>query len=85
MAEIDDIFATYSSQVKRSVAVSCYKVRFDDTGTYVYVGIAAPGTLTTAASWSIKRITSATGDVDWINGNSSFSNVWTTRAAGAYS
>ena len=75
----------FSSQVKRSVAVSAYKARFDDGETYTYVGVALPGTATSASGWQIKRITDATGDVDWAAGDIKFTNIWDNRASLSYS
>lgn len=64
-----------------------YAVRLDEaTATITYVGSATPGTLTSAASWSIKRLDSTSGlIVLWADGNSNFDNIWDNRAALAYS
>lgn len=85
MVEQDDPMLTFSSQVKRSISVSGYKLRFDDGDTYTYVGVAKPGTATSAASWQIKRITDATGDVDWAVGDIKFTNIWDNRTSLSYS
>jgi len=76
---------TYSSQTKRVVLTSAYKARFADDDTYTYVGIASPGTATSAASWQIKRITNASDDVDWAGGDTAFNNIWDNYASLSYS
>ena len=54
-------------------------------GTYTYLGRAVPGTLTSTALWQIKRITDASGDVTWADGNSDYDNVWDNIASLSYS
>lgn len=57
-------------------------------GTEAYVGAALPGTLTSAASWRIKKLVfGSDGDVTttFADGNSSFDNVWNNRASLTYS
>lgn len=59
----------------------------DVAGTTIYIGEANPGTVTSAASWRIKRIV-FTGDdstTTWADGDSNFNNVWDNRAALSYS
>ena len=54
----------------------------------IYRGTANPGTLTSAASWRIERITIATdGDVTIVHadGNDNFDNIWDNRAGLSYS
>ena len=76
---------TFSQQTKRVVTTSAYKAKFADDGTYTYVGLAKPGTATSAASWQIKRVNNATGDVDWASGDLYFSNIWDNYASLSYS
>ena len=63
-------------------------IQLDDVGGGVtYIGEALPGTATSSASWSIKRLTE-TGDdlvLVWADGNSDFDNIWDNRAALSYS
>ena len=80
-----DPMTTFSSQVKRSLNVSAYKVLFDDTGDYTYIGNAVPGTLTSATLWQIRRITSADGSVMWADGDIKFDNEWDERTGYGYS
>lgn len=67
-----------------------YKRKFDDTGTYVYVGTAPCGTATSSSVWQIKRIDSSTGDILWAKasgdsvGNSNFDKCWDDRASYTY-
>jgi len=58
--------------------------KIDDTGTVTYIGYAVPGTATSAASWRIKRITNASGNVDWADSDLLFDNVFDNRAALSY-
>ena len=51
-----------------------------------YLGKAAPGTATSAASWQIQKIDETTGTViTWADGNSSFDNVYDNRESLSYS
>lgn len=64
-----------------------YAVRIDEVGSTTYVGEALPGTLTSAASWRIKRLTETGPDltIQFADGNSSFDNIWDNRLALSYS
>lgn len=64
-----------------------YATRIDEaSGTVTYIGTALPGTLTSAASWQIKKIDSSSGtSITYADGNSSFDNVWNDRASLSYS
>jgi len=51
-----------------------------------YVGEASIGTATSAASWRIKKVDSASGIIiQWADGNASFDNIWDNRASLTYS
>lgn len=53
-----------------------------------YVGKAVPGTVTSAASWQVKKLVfDASGDVTttFADGDSDFNNVWDNRASLTYS
>ena len=57
------------------------------TGTIpIYVGIAAPGSATSAAVWQIKKITYDANSnptvVQYANGSSNFNAIWDDRVAG---
>jgi len=69
------------------VVGTSYVVRLDEaSATITYVGLAVPGTATSAASWSIKRLDSTAGlIVLWGAGTAAFTQVWDNRAALAYS
>jgi len=62
-------------------------VRLDEaSSTITYVGTAAPGTLTSAASWAIKRLDSTSGlIVLWADGDPQSNNIWDNRAGLSYS
>lgn len=63
------------------------QVNPDATPEIIYRGKALPGTLITAPSWRIERITiQADGDVETVfaDGNDNFDNIWTNRASLSY-
>lgn len=55
--------------------------------TVTYVGVANTGTLTSAASWKIKKITESGSQliITWADGNSNEDNIWDNRASLTYS
>lgn len=58
------------------------------TANLAYVGEALPGTLESAPSWRIKRLTLGLDDdvvTEWADGNANFDNVWNDRATLSYS
>lgn len=55
----------------------------DDTGTYKYIGSADPGTATSAAKWSVCRVTNATGSIYYAN-SGAFNQIWDNRASLTY-
>lgn len=60
-------------------------VRVDDTGTYVYVGYAIPGSAESAASWKIFRVTTANPvAIMYADGDSFYNNIWDNRASLTY-
>ncbi len=60
-------------------------IRLDDGATYLYVGKAAMGAATSAASWQIARITQTDTTMLWCDGDGNFNNVWDNRASLSYS
>lgn len=76
MVKQSDAMLTFSSQIKRSLSVSGYKVRFTDDASYTYCGSALPGSATSSALWMIKRINNSTGDIDFADGNLKFDNIF---------
>ena len=58
-------------------------VKNDNAGTYTYFGDADPGTATSAAAWSISRMTNATGDI-LVAAAGEFTQVWDNRASLTY-
>jgi len=68
------------------------RVDEENGGDVLYVGDALPGTITSSATWRIKRITftvDGSGNTDsvteWADGNSNRDNVWDNRASLSYS
>lgn len=76
--------ATISGNVSTESAV--YYKRLDDTTTasMIYIGEATPGTLTSAASWRIKRLDLTSGLIIQWAGSGAFTQVWDNRAALSY-
>lgn len=61
---------------------------YDASGNTEYVGFALPGTAKTASRWLIKKLTyGANGvtDIQFAEGDASFSYVWNSRAGYTYS
>lgn len=57
------------------------------SATLIYRAEALPGTLESAASWRIQRLTIASDDdvaSQWADGNANFDNVWADRATLSY-
>jgi hypothetical protein len=62
-----------------------FTLRLATVGDIDYVGEAAIGTTTSAASWRIKRIDSATGVILQWAGSGVFDQIWDNRASLSYS
>ncbi len=62
-----------------------FAIRFATVGDVDYVGEAAIGTATSAASWRIKKIDSSSGIVITWAGTGVFNQVWDDRASLSYS
>lgn len=62
-------------------------LQVDSEGTTTYIGYADAGTLTSAATWAIKRIIETGNDISitWADGNNSFDNIWDNRLTLTYS
>jgi hypothetical protein len=82
-----DGYDAYQSEAVTTVS-GAFATRIDEASpTVTYVGKATTGTVTSAATWQIQRLTD-TGSgltVEWADGDDSFDNVWTSRAALSYS
>lgn len=62
-------------------------LQVDAVGTTTYVGYAEAGTLTSGATWAIKKIVETGSDVSitWADGNTTFDNIWDNRLTLTYS
>lgn len=62
-------------------------LRLDDTSTanVTYVGYAAIGTATSAASWKIKKLDETTGLVITFAGSGAYTQIWDNRTSLSYS
>jgi len=68
--------------------VTLYTVLVDEASdTITYVGEAAVGSATSATSWQIKRINSATlsAEILYADGDTEHDNIWDNRAGLSYS
>ena len=78
--------ATGAVEVKEDEQLVVTKVD-EASSTTTYLGRAACGTATSAASWQIRKI-SESGNVttiEWADGDRKFDNVWDDRASLSYS
>lgn len=84
--------------VEKTVGANTVQVHFwikdglamavDDGGSgIIYVGEAAPGTLTSSASWRIKKIDQTTNPtiITWADGIDAFTKIWDNRGTLTYS
>lgn len=62
-------------------------VKTDSSGGTTYIGIAAPGTLTSEAFWQIFKVVASGGNytLTHADGDSKFDNVWDDRTGLSYS
>jgi hypothetical protein len=60
--------------------------KWDTVGNDIYVGYAAPGSLTSDPVWAIKKVSESgnDGDIDWADSNKNFDNVWDNRLSLSY-
>ncbi len=74
-------------EVKDAVSFKNKLLQVDTVGSTTYIGYAVPGTLTSAATWSIKKIVETANDVSitWADGSDSFDNIWDDRLILTYS
>jgi hypothetical protein len=88
--------ATPGSWVRTDFGVtklkSATRVDEEDDGDTLYIGDALPGTATSSATWSIKKIVfteDVGGNTDavitWADGNSNRDNIWDNRLSLTYS
>lgn len=80
----------YNTPVTGTVSTTAptpYAIQYEEaSATITYIGEADAGTATSAASWRIKRMSTASGIViTWADGNTNFDNVWNNRASLSYS
>lgn len=56
-------------------------LQVDSVGTTTYLGYANAGTLTSGATWAVKKIVETGNDVSitWADGNKTFDNIWNDR------
>ena len=71
------------SLIETATSQYMLKRQIIDTGTYVYIGFAQAGTLTSVASWFVCRI-DASGNQLHADGNTNFDNVFDNYASLTY-
>lgn len=61
--------------------------RIDDQTSVIYLGTAPMNSVSSAAIWSIKRLSISGGaiTIEWADGNDLNDNVWDNRASLSYS
>lgn len=66
---------------------TAYALKLDESASPItYIGQAVPGTVGSAALWSIKRMDETSGLViTWASGSAAFNQVWDDRASLIYS
>lgn len=81
----DDIIAEL--QIITENIDTAINVQFDSTDANLqYVGIADPGSLTSAAVWKIFRVDCTTGTIiTWADGNDNADNIYDNRESLSYS
>lgn len=84
--------ATYenNAQARRTILAGVTtKISYDANNRQEYIGLAKPGTATSAAGWQIKKMTyNATGfmtDLQFADGTDKFDKVWDNKASYSYS
>lgn len=80
MSDTDELMIIYDTPGEGELTIL-----FDEVTTYTYVGYATPGTPTSSASWRIKRLTNASGNVEYAEGSADFVNIWNNRVSLSYS
>lgn len=64
------------------------KIDYDGNSNPIYIGIAAPGTLTSAAFWQIRKLTfdgnNNVTTIQYANGSPLFDQVWDDRTSITY-
>lgn len=79
---VSESFLDILDRLKAELEVQ-YDRRIDVSGSYTYIGEAAPGTSESSALWRIKRVNEvdAEGDTDiiWANGTADFDKQWDQR------
>jgi hypothetical protein len=80
---IEEIISSIVTQVE-----VMYTKLVDTSGSFTYIGEAAPGTDASATTWRIKRVQDlGNGDLEvkWADGVASFTKVWNDRTGYTYS
>lgn len=62
-------------------------LQVDSVGTTTYLGYATAGTVTSSATWAIKRIIETGNDavITWADGDKDYNNIWDNRLSLSYS
>ena len=87
--EFDKFEDTPKGAAVRTVDASSGLISLVDyaSSSTIYIGEAAPGSLTSSAVWKIQRIvlSNTSAAITLADGNSSFDNVWNNRSGLSYS
>lgn len=73
--------------ISESTSFNGKLLQVDSVGSTTYLGYANPGTLTSAATWSVKRVVETGNDasITWADGANEFVNIWDDRLSLTYS
>jgi prepilin-type processing-associated H-X9-DG protein len=80
MDDADDLMVIYEQPGSGEQTI-----RIDEVTTYTYLGYSTPGASAASAVWRIKRMTNASGNVLFADGDEAFDNIWDNRASLTYS
>lgn len=76
-----------ASQISSGGAAADTSKLIDDQTSFMYIGTAVPGTMTSAASWKIKKVvfSGTLTTILYAGGAATSTNIWDNRAALSYS
>jgi hypothetical protein len=83
--EADRVYANAKAMQIVTVEGYIQRLAYNSDGMVEYIGLAVPGTLDSALSWQIRKLTySGTNvtSIDFADGNLNFDNSWDLRVTG---
>lgn len=86
LSSIDTKLSTVNSalsSIQANIAAD-WALLYDEGATYTYIGYAVPGSLSSTATWKIKRLTNANNTIVWADGDALADNIWDNRTSLTY-